>query len=237
MDSMVDTVCTYLTENLEEDGKIYILGGEAVVSKDTETAFKALGFIVERLAGDNRLGTNLEILREAGVTSSQELLICTAFNYADSLSAAATGKPMLLVGPTLTEEQRLFLESHTGKKTIIGGTSAVSEEIAAELGLTDRDRLAGSNRYETTVMIAERYFGDVDTVLLAYGRDFPDGLCGGALAVCLKAPVILTETANYTNADEYVANVAKGYILGGALRIDDAAARDIFELAADAPIK
>ena len=86
-------------------------------------------------------------------------------------------------------------------------------------------------------MIAQRYFGDVDTVLLAYGRDFPDGLCGGALAACLKAPVVLTETASYAKADAYVANVAKGYILGGALRISDDAARDIFELAEDAPVK
>ena len=238
-DKRADAVCTYIAENLEEGGKVYILGGEMAVSHDIEVAIKAMDFIVERLAGEDRYETNLCILREAGVSANQELLICTGSNYADSLSAASTGLPMLLVGKKLTAEQELFLEGHTGKKTIIGGENAVSGAIAKSLGLTAEDRVAGENRYETSVMLAERYFDDVDTVVLAFGEKFPDGLCGGPLAKYLGAPVILTnsKSKNYEIADEYVDGILNGYVLGGQNCINDAAAIDIFDLPSDAVIE
>lgn len=237
-DKHADDVCDYIAANLSADGEVYILGGEAAVSKDAENAIKAQVATVKRLAGDDRIGTNLAILREAGVSDDQEILICTAFNYADSLSAASTGMPMLLVGKTLTEEQKQFLEGKNGKLTIIGGVNAVSEDIAAELGISDENRVAGDTRFETSILLAERYFSDVNTVVLAYAKDFPDGLCGGPLANFLNAPVILTtgDQADYDVADEFVTNVSYGYIMGGQLRINDDAARDIFDLPADAVI-
>lgn len=54
------------------------------------------------------------------------------------------------------------------------------------------DRLAGPNRYATSANIAAE-FGDVDTVYLTSGQEFPDALTGTAPAVRDGAPVLLTK--------------------------------------------
>ena len=232
-DSMAADVLAYIQENLKAEGTVYVLGGTAVISDSFDADASALGFQVKRLAGDDRLGTNLAILEEAGVAADQEILVCTAFNYADSLSAACTKLPMLLVGKELTAEQKAFLEGHTGKVTIIGGKGAVSEAIEAEL---NAERICGESRYETSTEVAHRYFPAPNAVLMAYGNDYPDGLCGGSLAAVIDAPMILVSNDCYAYADEYTENVNGGYILGGATRITDEVAREVYDLAPDAVI-
>ena len=232
-DSKAADVLAYIQENLKAEGTVYVLGGTAVISDSFDADASALGFQVKRLAGDDRLGTNLAILEEAGVAADQEILVCTAFNYADSLSAACTKLPMLLVGKELTAEQKAFLEGHTGKVTIIGGKGAVSEAIEAEL---NADRICGESRYETSTEVAHRYFPAPNAVLMAYGNDYPDGLCGGSLAAVIDAPMILVSNDCYAYADEYTENVNGGYILGGTTRITDEVAREVYDLAPDAVI-
>lgn len=135
-----DTLISYIKENVEKGGTIYILGGESAVP---ESQLSGLGeYSLCRLAGENRYETNLKILEEAGV-ENQDILICTGKNFADSLSASATGNPILLVNnKELTAEQKKFLAEHTGNKYyIIGGTSAVSADLEAQIqeyGQTER---------------------------------------------------------------------------------------------------
>ncbi len=53
------------------------------------------------------------------------------------------------------------------------------------------DRVAGENRYATSAAIAKRFFEEPTNVALAYGLNFPDGLCGGPLAYRNNAPLLL----------------------------------------------
>lgn len=47
-------------------------------------------------------------------------------------------------------------------------------------------RIAGDNRYKTSIAVAKKFFPDkCDTAVLAYGMKFPDGLAGGPLAISL----------------------------------------------------
>ncbi len=96
-------------------------------------------------------------------------------------------------------------------------------------------RLAGTNRFETSVMVAEKYFEAPETAVLAYAWNYPDGLCGGALAYSLDAPLILTMTKYEAKAAAYAkeAGIAKGVVLGGTSLISDAAVRAIFSMDAD----
>ena len=223
-------VVDYIKENVVAGGKVYILGGAAAVSAEFEAAVDGAGFDVERLAGKNRFETNLAILREAGLAGAQEILVATGSNYADSLSASATGMPMLLVGDKLTAEQKTFLGGANGKFVILGGTAAVSEEVENELkAFGEVVRVKGSSRYETSIAIAERYFGAPSAAVLAYGEAFPDGLCGGPLAAAIGAPLVLTHNDRLSAADAYVSGVAYGYVTGGTARLSDAAVREIFD--------
>lgn len=212
----------YIRDNLKSGGTIYVLGGIGAVP---ESVLKGLSeYNIKRLAGANRYETNLLILNEADV-SNEEILVCTGRGFADSLSASASGKPILLVGKSLTAGQKEFMNAHKGNRYyIIGGESAVSKEIEAvvrKYGATER--VSGNTRYETSILVAEEFFDGSDEAVLAYAKNFPDGLCGGPLAMSKNAPLILTATGKETNAVTYTKNnsISAGAVLGGAGLISD----------------
>ena len=222
----------YLVDTLESNGKIYILGGTAAVSAEVEQVLSLIGN-VERLAGKNRYETNLMILEEAGVDDDDDIIVCTGRSFADSLSASALGKPIILVGKSLTYDQEGFMVKHENgnRYYIIGGTGAVdayTENVIRGYGPTKR--IGGSTRYETSVLVAEEFFDNPKTVVLAYAKNFPDGLSGGPLAYSMNAPLILTATNNYEDAQDYVYdhNINNGTILGGSTLISDITAVSIF---------
>lgn len=241
-DSSMGKVQKYIRENLSEGGKVYILGGNSAVSEAFEKGLTGLD--VQRIQGKTRYETNLKILKTAGVTT-EEILICTGKNFADSLSASATGKAILLTGKALTAEQKAFLEEHKDNQMyILGGTAAVNEQIEKEVKkiCSAAERIKGSNRYETSVLIAETFFGNqADDAVVAYGKNYPDGLAGGALAFSKHAPLILanSESENgYEAAADYMQRkgIRSGAVLGGERLITDSAAREIFGMDAEAEL-
>ena len=78
--------------------------------------------------------------------------------------------------------------------------------------------------------IANKFFTNPSSAVVADAWNFPDGLCGGPLAMTMDAPLILTKSGNHNAAKAYVqANgIKNGAVLGGTARIDDATAKDIF---------
>lgn len=225
---------SYVSANLKEGGKIYILGGTAAVPQSTEDAMKGINkYDVERLKGKNRYATNIEILKEAGVTN-EEIIVATGTNFADSLSASAVGLPILLVDGkgTLTADQKTYLASlGSDQFYVVGGTGAVSEAMKTQISAYGSvERVKGSTRYETSVAIAKKFFDDPETAVLAYAENYPDGLCGGPLAISLDAPLVLTKTGKEAVAKDYVTSegIKYGKVLGGAALIDDNTAKNIF---------
>jgi putative cell wall-binding protein len=187
------------------------------------------GFTIKRFAGSNRYETNLMILKEAGV-GDKDILVATGTNFADSLSASATGKPILLVGTKLTAAQKQFLAGTKGTKYILGGTTAVSAGIENELKAYGAvERLGGAYRYATSVLIAETFFGTPKSAVLSYAQNFPDGLCGGVIAYKYGAPMLLVTNSGAKAADTYAAKcgIKAGYVLGGTGLISDATAKQI----------
>lgn len=222
-----EAVSQYILENLSENGTVYLLGGTSALPESMEA--KLDGVHVIRLAGSNRYETNLQILETAGV-QNQEILVCTGTGFADSLSASATGKPILLVGKALTENQKAFLETASGKFVIIGGTGAVSPQIEEALkSYGTVTRLSGGNRYQTSVKVAQYFFDAPGALVLAYGKNFPDGLCGGPLAYAAGAPLILTQSQSYNDALEYAITqgISQGAVLGGPSLIPEDVAMGI----------
>ena len=233
-DKYVNQTADYIKANLASGGTVYILGGESAVPKSMEAALA--GIKVQRVAGKDRFGTNLEILKVAGVKAGDEILVCTAREFADSLSASATGKPILLVYKKITDEQKAYLATLSGNSfCVVGGTTAVPDTIAKAMeNYGSVYRLAGKDRLETSTMVAEKYFASAKAAVVAYGWNFPDGLCGGSLAYAMDAPLILThsKTKLYTFTATYTtgAGLKAGYVLGGDGLVSDEATRAIFSL-------
>ena len=228
--NMVKKVTNYIKTNLRAGGTVYILGGKNAVPESMEAGLG--GFNVKRFAGANRYETNLMILKEAGV-GDQEILVATGTNFADSLSASATGKPILLVGAKLTSAQKQFLNGTTGTKYILGGTNAVSANIENELKAYGAvQRLGGANRYATSTLIAETFFKAPKAAVLSYAQNFPDGLCGGVIAYKQGAPMLLVTNGNGAKAaDAYTAKlgIKGGYVLGGPGLISDKTADQLLK--------
>lgn len=224
----INAVKDYIKKNLAPGGTVYLLGGEKALPKSMETGLD--DFTVKRLGGATRYATNLLILEEAGV-GDKDILICTGEGFADSLSASAAERPILLVKNSLSADQKKFLEGTTGKKYIIGGTGAVSARIEnAVKAYGEVERLGGATRYYTSVLVAEEFFDTPDLVGLACGQNFPDGLSGGSLAAALNIPLILTDNGKQTAAAGYVSekDVQGAYVLGGAGLISDSTVRKVF---------
>ena len=126
---------------------VWILGGEAAVTKRVEQAVAQLGITVRRLAGDTRYGTSIAAVTEARRrhgSSQTQLVIASGANYPDALAGAAVAarrdSPMLLVppcgleqAPEIAEYLRRSISSYRDG-VILGSTSAISERIRWQVG-------------------------------------------------------------------------------------------------------
>ena len=233
----ISAVQAYIKDNLKSGGTIYMLGGTAVVPDSAVAGLT--GYQVKRLWGTDRYATNVAILKEAGL-KGDEILVASGTGFADSLSAAAVGKPILLVKGALTNEQKDYLKDVKGSTfTIIGGSGAVSDALMNEVkAYGAAERVWGQNRYETSVEVAKKYFDGAKVGVLAYGANFPDGLCGGVLANTIGGPLVLTGNGKTDEAVKYAGETGmkSGMVLGGPTLISDDSAKAIFHLGADAEI-
>ncbi len=123
--------------------KVVILGGTTAVSSQVQdTIAKTLaasgGGTVVRQAGADRFETAAAVARSAYSTAST-VYVSTGMNFPDALSggpvAGRQGAPMLLVTPDSipAATRKALLELRPSRVVILGGTSAVSDAVAALL--------------------------------------------------------------------------------------------------------
>lgn len=160
-------------------------------------------------------------------TGSHSIALASGENWPDALAGAALDRPLLLTKqaflPAIT---RAYLEpcaSHPKAKVIIlGGTAAVSEDVAETLRTMGYrvDRYSGDDRYATARRVARQFApDDIANVYLASGANFADAVAA-APSVTSDAPLILTTPDELhdqarrflTDADRTVDKVT---ILGG----------------------
>ncbi|MDD5823290.1 MAG: cell wall-binding repeat-containing protein [Firmicutes bacterium] len=226
-------VADYIKGKLNSGGKIFILGDKKVVSSALETKLKAYGN-VQRLAGATRYDTNLDILKAA--PNAKELVVCSGEGYADSLSASSCGRPMMIVGASLTSKQKEYLKTAGYEKIyIIGGVSAVSSAVEIDLPMyatSDVIRISGGTRYETSRLVAEAFFKDPAVAAFTIGDNFPDGIAGGSLANACGAPVLLVNKDNNVQAKLYTqvkTSIRRAMIYGDASVVSKAIIEKLFE--------
>jgi putative cell wall-binding protein len=103
---------------------------------------------------------------------------------------------------------------------ILGGESAVSASVAAELKTCTTGsvtRLAGTNRYNTAAAISKATFSSASGAYVATGLNFPDALAGGPPAALSDQPVLLVNDAvpASTLAELVRLGVSSVTVLGG----------------------
>lgn len=208
--------------------RILVIGGTGAVSAGVEADLKQLppSATVERVFGADRYETSVAIARK-GWTASSDVFVATGAGFADALSAGSAagslGAPVVLVPGTQSGAPAAVskLLNDLGARTIYisGGTGAVSTEIAASLTRSRvSERFAGSDRFDTSARIADRFHTAGGSVYLANGFGFADALTGAAVAGSKKAPLMLSTPVCVPNtirdAQERV-RPTRIYLLGG----------------------
>ena len=231
-DSNHEEAHEYIEENLISGGTVYILGSSSAVSSSFEEDLE--GYEIKRLEGSSRYMTNLAIVKEAGMTDSRDIFVVTGSGFADSLSSASVGLPILMVDNTKTSlkssQKNWLQENDINNIYILGETASVNESLEKALkSYGTVTRIGGSSRWVTTRLVAERFFANPTHVILATGNDYVDGLIASPLAYALHSPILMCASNKTFQAMTYVQDhpVSKAYIMGSRDRISDESARKI----------
>lgn len=191
--------------------------------------------------GNNRYDTAAK-LSSLNFNTSNTVVIVNGTAIADGLTvtplATYIKSPILLVenkaipGETINEIKRLGANN----VIIAGGESVVSKEIEFELrklGVNNIIRLAGMNRYETSLEIAkyiDSNFYDIENIVLANGYAEADAMSIAAISGRDKMPIILAESQSI-NSQVYnwlkSENLSNAYIIGGTGVIEDKLLNDL----------
>jgi dipeptidyl aminopeptidase/acylaminoacyl peptidase len=186
---------------------VYVLGGTQALSPAVEKAITDLGYHVDRLQGPDRYSTSVAIANAISAHPWQ-VLIATGNGYADALSAGAaagsSGVPSVVVltndktmPQTTADYLKTLTASPSGRPTMyaIGGQAKAATDTLWHTGAGPVvTSLVGTDRYETSFMVARQFFGDQTTqVGVATALNWPDSLSGGAVMAHDHGPLLLVD--------------------------------------------
>lgn len=212
--------------------KVYLCGGEHVVSKAVERELAKLDITVERYAGQWASDTANEIARHMPATTDT-CFIATSWGYSDALSVAsyayAHHTPIFLTNyeTGLLDESTVQLIKSQGFKHIylIGGFLALPAEVDRQLGISSGvtvERLAGTTQYDTSALVANKMLSlgmTMNNFAIATAYSYEDALCGAPLCGLNNTVIILADDTNYSTIERVVKPHAKSiahyYLLGG----------------------
>ncbi|CEJ07855.1 Cell wall-binding protein, partial [Acididesulfobacillus acetoxydans] len=210
-------VLGYLKSSLDPAGTVYIMGGTAAVGSAMESQVAASGFShIIRIAGADRYQTSAEIADQLAVKAGTPLVLVSGENYPDALSvssvAAQMQLPILLVQrDRISNSVRQEISAiKPGKVYIIGGegviSAAVENQVAQLTGLAQTNivRIGGTDRYATSLAVAQYFNLTGQNVCIATGGNFPDALAGSVYAANHNAPIILVGSSLTDQAITYL---------------------------------
>lgn len=171
------------------------IGGEKSISNEVATQLLPKGSKVKSYKGADRYATNAEIIKE--FKDADTCIIASGENFADSLSIGAyatkNGYPIVLVQKNKINDvtKQALKDSKIKKCYIVGGENSVSKSLEKELPQVI-ERIAGNDRYETSLKIADKFYKDAEGAYLASGEVFADSLAINPIAAKFNVPLILT---------------------------------------------
>lgn len=189
--------------------------------------------VAERIYGSTRYETSYKLF-DRGWSTSETVILASGVDYPDALTATPlAGKynaPILLSRNTTLDAQPELKSTLINKGVknviIIGGQTAIPQIIQdqiASLGINVR-RIGGSDRYETSALIAKEVGVNNGEVALAYGLSFADGLSIASIAAKKQMPILLTRNNLIPDATKSFIdnnNINKTYVVGSTTVISD----------------
>ncbi|MBF9133306.1 cell wall-binding repeat-containing protein [Plantactinospora sp. S1510] len=228
-DALDDATRTEIQRILAPGRTVYLLGSPGALSTTVQTQVEALGYQVERLAGQDRYTTSIAIANEIDPTPDL-ILTATGADFPDALAAGAAAGSYNTPGSarsavvvltkdyTLIPATRSYLDPLSERSLIFGiglqASIATKPYVPIEI--------IGRNRYETAWYTGWFFFGATPYVGVATGLDWPDALAGGALMGTIRSPLLLTRGTDPNLStevewylDENSGTVHTGLVFGG----------------------
>lgn len=205
--------------------RVLILFVTAILIFTALPAVKASAYpSVIRYGGSDRYET-ASIASANSFTQSDYVVLASGENFPDALCAAPLSvkynAPILLTMKNSLSSTTSAEIKRLGAKTalLIGGTGVISQNVETQLkGMgVDFIRIAGSDRYETSLKVAQ-IIGTGGGIVLASGENFPDALSIAPIAAAKQMPILLTTRYSLpANISNYIKDTNPGriYVVGG----------------------
>ncbi len=200
---------------------VYVLGGIKALSPAVESALTALHYHVKRVSGADRYSTAVAIANAITNGQAPDyMFVATGQKYADALSAGAAagainahgGKNavVLLTNDTTMPPATVSYVAPLNTRTVLNPDKTKPANFIeldsigkqAELALGGQwippdfnsgsyQAFSGIDRYQTSYLVAQHFFGSTGSAGLATGLNWADALSGGALMGTLDGPMLL----------------------------------------------
>lgn len=186
----------------------------ALSSASGGTTFMRYDPVSFRTFGGTRFDTAIAMSQT--FDSSEYVVLATGRSYPDALAgvplAYALDAPILLTERDHIPDEVVaeILRLGATKAIVLGGTTAMSDNIVAQLRSIGMDgntieRIFGATRYETAKAIALRLqqvygAGTIDKAFVATGLNFPDALAAAGAAAKAGCPILLVKPGDSNTA-------------------------------------
>lgn len=214
-------------KRLGASDKVYVIGGTGAIKETVTDALSQANLAVERVYGATAADTAAEIARKMGPNS--KVILASSVSFPDALSAsapaAALGIPILLSEQKVLSvaTKQILADFQVTETIVVGGNAVIATSLDGKGGPLEGYgplRLAGETKYDTMLQIVTYFKQDPQTLVIATGENFPDGLTGGAFAALTGSPMLLIpRTGLDAGTKAYLTGLkgrtAQGYVLGG----------------------
>lgn len=194
--------------------EVIVVGGPNSVSENVREGLRLYDSDknVERISGADRYGTSEMVARRVvGITGKKNKgVVASGEVFPDALAvgtfASRDGYPILLVEKNKVPVQitNAINDLEIKDTYIAGGVNTISNSVERSLPNVV-ERMAGEDRYATSVAIAKSKFKDSSRAFIASGEEFADALVISPISGKYNRPTLLTRSY-------MVPSVVKNYV-------------------------
>src|SRR5699024_10754686 len=166
--------------------KVTLLGGDASVAPAVQEEL-AKKYDVNRISGKDRYVTSVKVAE--AMDDVENVFVASGENYADALVASAAANRYGKTAVLLTEKADLtpvvkdYIEANKAqfkKAFVFGGEGSVSGVTMSRINeYITAERVKGSDRDETAVAVANKFFAEDAKAVVASGANYADALVAG----------------------------------------------------------
>ncbi len=223
--------------------EVIIIGGKSSISESVASRLRKEDLNVIRIAGKDRFDTSSKLAQEVVKLSdkSRKAILVNGFKNADALSVSSIATkdelPIFMNGNNSlnSDIKNQLKKMNINKVFIIGGVNSISKNIEKELKNMNINivRLAGRDRYETSMNIAKYAYKTSDNLIVASGENSVDALSASVLTEKKNAPILLLNNKKISESiEKYIEDMeaSKIIIVGGESSISENIEEDLEDL-------